>query len=76
MEILDKLVAFDTVSAASNLHLIAYAQDLLKANGFRVTRLPSPCGNKAGLYAEIGPQVAGGLLLSGHTDVVPTDGQT
>lgn len=75
LEILDKLVAFDTVSAASNLHLIAYAQDLLKANGFRVTRLPSPCGNKAGLYAEIGPQVAGGLLLSGHTDVVPTDGQ-
>jgi len=76
LEILDKLVAFDTVSAASNLHLIAYAQDLLKANGFRVTLLPSPCGNKAGLYAEIGPQVAGGLLLSGHTDVVPTDGQT
>ncbi|MEP2920870.1 MAG: acetylornithine deacetylase [Sulfitobacter sp.] len=76
LEILDKLVAFDTVSAASNLQLIAYAQDLLKANGFRVTRLPSPCGNKAGLYAEIGPQVAGGLLLSGHTDVVPTDGQT
>ena len=76
LEILDKLVAFETVSARSNLKLIAYVEDLLKASNFRVTRLPSPCGNKAGLYAEIGPQVAGGLLLSAHTDVVPTDGQT
>ena len=76
LEILDKLVAFNTVSAASNLQLIDYVEDLLKGNGFRVRRLPSPCGNKAGLYAEIGPQVAGGLLLSGHTDVVPADGQT
>ena len=75
-EILDKLVAFETVSAHSNLQLITYVEDLLKANDFRVTRLPSPCGNKAGLYAEIGPQIAGGLLLSAHTDVVPIDGQT
>jgi len=63
LEILDKLVAFNTVSAASNLQLIDYVEDLLKGNGFRVRRLPSPCGNKAGLYAEIGPQVAGGLLF-------------
>ena len=75
-EILDKLIGFETVSARSNLDLIAFVEDLLTANDFRVTRLPSPCGNKAGLYAEIGPQVAGGLLLSAHTDVVPVDGQT
>lgn len=73
--ILDRLIAFDTVSARSNLPLIAYVEDLLRANDFRVTRFASPCGNKAGLYAEIGPAVQGGVLLSGHTDVVPVEGQ-
>ncbi len=74
--ILDRLVAFDTVSHKSNLDLVAYVEDLLLAAGARLTRLPSPCGQKAALYAEIGPEVAGGLLLSAHTDVVPTEGQS
>jgi len=76
LEILDKLIAFNSVSANSNLHLVAYVEELLRVSEFRVTRLSSPCDKKAGLYAEIGPSVGGGLLLSAHTDVVPTDGQT
>ncbi|MEP1611167.1 MAG: acetylornithine deacetylase [Roseobacter sp.] len=76
LQILDKLIAFDTVSANSNFHLVTYVEQLLKTNGFRVTRIASPCGAKAGLFAEIGPCVEGGVLLSAHTDVVPVDGQT
>ncbi|MGR3617108.1 MAG: acetylornithine deacetylase [Paracoccaceae bacterium] len=75
VDILEKLVGFETVSAQSNLALIEFVQELLTARGFRVSRLPSPCGAKAGLYAEIGPEVDGGLLLSSHTDVVPVEGQ-
>lgn len=74
-EILDRLVAFDTVSARSNLPLVAYVADLLTAAGFRVTRLPDPAGDKAGIYAQIGPDGAG-IVLSAHTDVVPVEGQT
>ncbi|MGP6088563.1 acetylornithine deacetylase [Antarctobacter jejuensis] len=73
-EILERLIGFDTVSARSNLPLIGYVEDLLKAVGFRVTRLPDPQGDKAGLYAEIGPPGAG-VLLSAHMDVVPVEGQ-
>ncbi|MCY4333431.1 MAG: acetylornithine deacetylase [Litoreibacter sp.] len=75
LDILEKLIGFDTVSHRSNLALINFVEALLKKAGFRTTRLPSPCGEKAGLYAEIGPEVAGGLLLSAHTDVVPVEGQ-
>lgn len=74
LEILDRLVGFDTVSARSNLELVEYAEAHLNACGFRVRRLPDPDGGKAGLYAEIGPPGAG-VLLSGHTDVVPVEGQ-
>lgn len=74
LEILERLTAFDTVSRNSNLDLAAYAEGVLAGHGFRVTRLPSPCGRKTGLYAETGPAGAG-VLLSAHTDVVPADGQ-
>lgn len=74
LEILERLIAFDTVSARSNLALIAYVEDFLKTRGFAVTRVPSPCGQKAGLFASIGPAGAG-VMLSAHTDVVPVDGQ-
>ncbi|SEM27750.1 acetylornithine deacetylase [Roseovarius azorensis] len=75
LEILDRLVAFDTVSARSNLALIAYAEDFLKARGFAVTRVIDPDGEKAGLFAALGP-VGAGIMLSAHTDVVPVEGQT
>ena len=74
LEILDRLIAFPTVSADSNLALIDYVQDLLARAGFAVTRIPSPCGRKAGLFARIGA-AEGGVCLSAHTDVVPVAGQ-
>lgn len=75
LEILDRLVAFPTVSRDSNLDLIDWVQDLLNGAGFEVTRIWSPDRNKAGLFAQIGPKVDGGVCLSAHTDVVPVDGQ-
>ena len=75
LEILDRLVAFPTVSRDSNLDLIDWVQDLLQSSGFTVTRIWSPDRTKAGLFARIGPDVDGGICLSAHTDVVPTDGQ-
>ena len=75
LEILDKLIAFPTVSRDSNLQLIDWVQDLLQTAGFTVTRIWSPDRAKAGLFARIGPNVDGGICLSAHTDVVPTDGQ-
>ena len=75
LEILDRLVAFPTVSRDSNLDLIDWVQDLLKTAGFDVTRIWSPDLLKAGLFARIGPKIDGGICLSAHTDVVPVDGQ-
>ncbi|SNS47186.1 acetylornithine deacetylase [Antarctobacter heliothermus] len=75
LEILDKLIGFDTVSARSNLPLIAYVEDFLTSRGFAVTRFTDPQQDKAGLFASIGPKGAG-VLLSAHTDVVPVEGQT
>jgi len=74
LEILDRLIAFDTVSASSNLALVDYVEGLLKSAGARVQRFPDTSGQKAGLYAEIGP-AGQGIALSGHTDVVPVEGQ-
>lgn len=75
LEILERLIRFPTVSHSSNLDLITWVQNLLCTAGFEVTRIPSLCGTKAGLHARIGPAAAGGICLSGHTDVVPADGQ-
>ncbi|MEZ7812385.1 MAG: acetylornithine deacetylase [Paracoccaceae bacterium] len=75
LEILERLVAFPTVSRDSNLDLIDWVQDLLATVGFEVTRIWSPDRQKAGLFARIGPNVDGGVCLSAHTDVVPVDGQ-
>jgi len=70
-EMLERLVAFPTVSSETNLPLIAFVEDYLASHGVPSTRVPSPCGEKASLFATIGPQVEGGVVLSGHTDVVP-----
>ncbi|MDX1975095.1 MAG: acetylornithine deacetylase [Rickettsiales bacterium] len=69
------LVGFASVSRDSNLALIEYIEDILRKQDVAFTRLPSPCGRKANLLARIGPEVEGGIILSGHTDVVPIDGQ-
>ncbi len=75
LDILRDLVAFPTVSADSNRALIAYAEDLLRDCGAQVDVMMAPCGTKANLFATIGPAGPGGILLSGHSDVVPTTDQ-
>ncbi len=74
-EILDRLVAFPTVSRDSNLELIDWVEDYLDGFGVRSHRTWNEDGTKAGLFANVGPEVEGGIVLSGHTDVVPVDGQ-
>jgi acetylornithine deacetylase len=73
--ILDRLVSFPTVSRDTNLPLVDWVQDYLASHGIESHRVPSPCGEKAHLYAHLGPDAPGGVVLSGHTDVVPVDGQ-
>lgn len=73
--ILDRLVAFPSVSRDSNLDLIAWVEDYLAGHGVASRRVPEAGGRKASLHALIGPEVAGGVVLSGHSDVVPVDGQ-
>ncbi|MEM9739186.1 MAG: acetylornithine deacetylase [Pseudomonadota bacterium] len=72
---LERLVSFDTTSRLSNLDLIDWAEHALTEAGGVCRRIPDETGNKANLWARIGPEVPGGLVLSGHTDVVPVDGQ-
>ncbi|MBN8291667.1 acetylornithine deacetylase [Rhodobacter sp. NTK016B] len=74
-EILEALIAFPTVSRDTNLPLVDWVEAFLASNGIDSTRVMSPCGTKAHLYAQVGPDAPGGVVLSGHTDVVPVDGQ-
>jgi len=74
-EMLAKLVAFPTVSRDTNLPLIDFVEDYLKGHGVAAHRTYSACGTKANLHALVGPAEPGGVVLSGHTDVVPVDGQ-
>ncbi|MBV0911385.1 acetylornithine deacetylase [Anianabacter salinae] len=73
--LLEKLVSFPTVSRDSNLPLIDWVEEYLGQFGITCHRDYSADGMKAGLFAHIGPDVDGGVILSGHTDVVPVDGQ-
>ena len=74
-EMIEKLVAFDTTSRNSNLGLIEFVEDYLAPFGGRCQRIYNDDKSKANLLASIGPDVEGGIILSGHTDVVPVDGQ-
>ena len=74
-EMLARLVAFPTVSSASNLPLMDFVRDWLAAHGVESRLVPNADGTKANLYATVGPMVEGGVVLSGHTDVVPVEGQ-
>ncbi len=73
--LLEKLVAFETVSRASNLNLIEFIHDYLDELGVTSQLVYNDSGSKANLWATIGPADRGGIVLSGHTDVVPVDGQ-
>ena len=72
---LERLVGFDTTSRGPNLELIGYVEAELAALGVAGRRTPNADGTKTNLYATLGPVVEGGVVLSGHTDVVPVDGQ-
>ena len=74
--LLARLVAFDVTSADSNLGLIDWVEHYLRSLGFAVHLVPDEGGEKAGLYASIGPRRPGGVLLSAHSDVVSVEGQT
>jgi len=75
LDILGELIAFDTTSHKSNLAAVHYIAGLLENAGISPTLIESPDGQKANLFATIGPRTSGGVILSGHTDVVPVDGQ-
>ena len=74
-EMLAKLIAFPTVSRDTNLPLIDFVEDYLSSHGVESRRVYDDTGLKANLYANVGPEEPGGVILSGHTDVVPVDGQ-
>lgn len=74
-EMLEKLVSFPTVSRDSNLPIINFIEDYLDSHGVKSFRVYDKTGLKANLYSHIGPDIDGGVVLSGHTDVVPVDGQ-
>lgn len=73
--LLERLVAFPTISARSNLPLIGFVRDYLAELGIEATVLADASGTKANLFATIGPSDRPGIMLSGHTDVVPVEGQ-
>jgi acetylornithine deacetylase len=74
-EVLSALVAFDTTSRNSNLTLIDWVEHYLARRGIAGERIYDASGQKASLWATIGPREVPGFILSGHTDVVPVDGQ-
>ncbi len=75
IDILASLVSFDTTSRLSNLALIEWVEAYLDGHGVAHRRVPNHDGTKSNLLATVGPAVEGGVVLSGHTDVVPVDGQ-
>ncbi|SDZ27077.1 acetylornithine deacetylase [Jannaschia faecimaris] len=74
-QIMEKLIGFPSVSRDSNLPLIDWVEQYLASHGVAARRVYDATGQKAALYANVGPEVEGGIVLSGHTDVVPVDGQ-
>lgn len=74
-EILARLVAFNTVSSKPNLNLISWVRALLDTHGIPYRLTSNDEGTKQNLFAIVGPPVAGGVILSGHSDVVPVEGQ-
>jgi acetylornithine deacetylase len=75
LDFLDKLIAFPTVSLQSNREMIAFMRAVLEKAGARVSEFEGPRAGNLNLFATIGPEDQGGVILSGHTDVVPAEGQ-
>jgi acetylornithine deacetylase len=74
--IFERLMAFNTVSSEPNIALMYYVRDLLSEAGIDALLIPDAGGTKANLFATVGPAGMGGVMLSGHTDVVPVAGQS
>ena len=74
-DILAQLVAFESLSGQSNLDMIGYISSYLASHGVEAKLSYDDTGNRANLFASIGPDVEGGIVLNGHTDVVPARGQ-
>ena len=72
--LLARLIAIDSVSDSSNLPVIDFVEAYLRSHGLKSRRAPNGAGDKAAILATIGPRVDGGVVLSGHTDVVPGRG--
>ena len=75
LELMTKLISFPTVSRDTNLPLVDWVEDYLNGHGIASHRYYHPDQPKAALFAHVGPEVEGAVVLSGHTDVVPVDGQ-
>jgi acetylornithine deacetylase len=75
LALMERLVSFDTVSSKSNLPLVADVEAYLESLGVDYVKVPNAEGDKAALFATVGPKCDGGIVLSGHTDVVPVEGQ-
>src|SRR5690625_4513789 len=75
-DMITRLIGFDTVSRNSNMDLINYVRAYLADFGIESHLVENEDGSKANLFATVGPNVEGGVALSGHTDVVPVDGQS
>lgn len=73
--ILSKLVSLPVVGGESNLSIIHWIKEYIESNNITTTLVPNEEGNKASLHCRIGPAIDGGVILSGHTDVVPVEGQ-
>jgi acetylornithine deacetylase len=74
-EILSKLISFPVLGGESNLSIIHWIQEYIEGFGVKTVLVPNEEGTKASLHCRIGPVVDGGVILSGHTDVVPVEGQ-
>jgi acetylornithine deacetylase len=75
-QILRDLIRFESISSNSNLDIVSYIEEILRADGIPARRVPSPDGRKSSLLATIGPADQPGVVLSAHTDVVPVEGQS
>ena len=75
VEILERLVGFDSISGRPTHGIVGYISDYLAGYGIEATLSFDEAGERANVFATIGPATDGGIVLNGHTDVVPVDGQ-
>ncbi len=75
VEILERLVSFESISGRPTHGIVGYVQDYLSKHGVETTLSYDDAGERANIFATIGPEIDGGVVLNGHTDVVPVEGQ-